>query len=337
MTPVGRLRIGEVHTLLRQEFPSIELSKIRYYEDKGLVYPSRSRKGYRLYSERDIECLREAFRLAQQEFVPLRVIRQRLIEQGLLPDEAVEPATKRAAKEAATTPVSLVAPTEEASTPTSPASPEEEPRRVATVRLIGTQSKPTLPLPGSAGAPSRMTPSTAPATPPSSDKQVAPAVAPAPSPVAPPPPAVVLTAVPDDDEDATLPEGLMTRKDFRDATGLTPGAMNDLVAYGFVRLVADNGVDYFSVDDIELAKDFGHLMRMGVEARHLQVLRRTVEREVELLAQLTEPIVRARRGRTPDDIQNDVSHVGDELQGFRSSLYNAALSDHLRDIGGPRP
>jgi len=46
----GIMRIGEVHTQLRKYFPDIELSKIRYYEDKGLVQPSRSRKGYRLYS-----------------------------------------------------------------------------------------------------------------------------------------------------------------------------------------------------------------------------------------------------------------------------------------------
>ena len=85
----GAMRIGEVHTQLRRYFPDIELSKIRYYEDKGLVQPSRSRKGYRLYSERDVECLREAIRLAQEEFVPLRVVRLRLIEQGLLRDVPV--------------------------------------------------------------------------------------------------------------------------------------------------------------------------------------------------------------------------------------------------------
>jgi len=50
-----KMRIGEVHTLLREEFPNIELSKIRYYEDKGLVRPSRSRKGYRLYSANDVD------------------------------------------------------------------------------------------------------------------------------------------------------------------------------------------------------------------------------------------------------------------------------------------
>ena len=92
-----KMRIGEVHTLLRADYPDIELSKIRYYEDKGLVQPERSRKGYRLYSERDVACLREAIRLAQEEFVPLRVVRLRLIEQGLL-DEVPVASMREAAR-----------------------------------------------------------------------------------------------------------------------------------------------------------------------------------------------------------------------------------------------
>ena len=106
----GIMRIGEVHAQLRKYFPDIELSKIRYYEDKGLVQPSRSRKGYRLYSERDIECLREAIRLAQEEFVPLRVVRLRLIEQGLLRDVPVPSSPRHAAREAVSNVVSIPAP-----------------------------------------------------------------------------------------------------------------------------------------------------------------------------------------------------------------------------------
>lgn len=101
MSSQGTMRIGEVHALLRLEHPDIELSKIRYYEDKGLVQPSRSRKGYRLYSEKDVACLREAIRLANEEFVPLRVVRLRLIEQGLLRDEPVAAANRQAARSAA--------------------------------------------------------------------------------------------------------------------------------------------------------------------------------------------------------------------------------------------
>jgi DNA-binding transcriptional MerR regulator len=106
----GVMRIGEVHAQLRKDFPDVELSKIRYYEDKGLVQPSRSRKGYRLYSERDVACLREAIRLAQEEFVPLRVVRLRLIEQGLLAAPNVTPNARHVARDAAPAVVSAPAP-----------------------------------------------------------------------------------------------------------------------------------------------------------------------------------------------------------------------------------
>ena len=106
----GTMRIGEVHALLRKDVPDIELSKIRYYEDKGLVEPSRSKKGYRLYSERDVQCLREAIRLANEEFVPLRVVRLRLIEQGLLKDSSPASSARQAARVSAPSPVSMPAP-----------------------------------------------------------------------------------------------------------------------------------------------------------------------------------------------------------------------------------
>ena len=105
----AKMRIGEVHTLLRHVYPDIELSKIRYYEDKGLVQPERSRKGYRLYSERDVACLREAIRLAQEEFVPLRVVRLRLIDQGLLHDTPVA-STREAARAVSSSRVVAVPP-----------------------------------------------------------------------------------------------------------------------------------------------------------------------------------------------------------------------------------
>lgn len=106
----GVMRIGEVHAELRKVFPNVELSKIRYYEDKGLVQPSRSRKGYRLYSERDVECLREAIRLAQEEFVPLRVVRLRLIEQGLLDPPNTSTNGRHVAREASVGVISAPAP-----------------------------------------------------------------------------------------------------------------------------------------------------------------------------------------------------------------------------------
>jgi DNA-binding transcriptional MerR regulator len=72
------LTIGTVRGMLRQEFPDISISKIRYLEDQGLLTPRRTQGGYRLFSEEDVERLQTILRLQRDEFLPLRVIRQEL-------------------------------------------------------------------------------------------------------------------------------------------------------------------------------------------------------------------------------------------------------------------
>jgi DNA-binding transcriptional MerR regulator len=74
----GPLTIGGVCTLLREEFPDISISKIRYLEDQGLLAPRRTPGRYRLYGDDDVERLRTILRLQRDEFLPLRVIRQEL-------------------------------------------------------------------------------------------------------------------------------------------------------------------------------------------------------------------------------------------------------------------
>lgn len=70
--------IGAVCKALRQEFPDISISKIRYLEDQKLLSPRRTQGGYRLYTHNDIQRLRTILRLQRDEFLPLRVIRQEL-------------------------------------------------------------------------------------------------------------------------------------------------------------------------------------------------------------------------------------------------------------------
>ena len=70
--------IGAVCESLREEFPDISISKIRYLEDQGLLHPSRTRGGYRLFAEADVERLVTILRLQRDEFLPLRVIREEL-------------------------------------------------------------------------------------------------------------------------------------------------------------------------------------------------------------------------------------------------------------------
>jgi DNA-binding transcriptional MerR regulator len=83
----GRLNIGEVHARLREEFPSLELSKLRYFEAMDLVRPTRTAAGYRKYSDNDVERLRYALALQRDHHLPLKVIREHLdaLDRGLEP------------------------------------------------------------------------------------------------------------------------------------------------------------------------------------------------------------------------------------------------------------
>ncbi len=76
--PRKALTIGAVCKVLGQEFDDISISKIRYLEDQKLLAPRRTRGGYRLYSQADVEQLRAILRMQRDEFLPLRVIRQEL-------------------------------------------------------------------------------------------------------------------------------------------------------------------------------------------------------------------------------------------------------------------
>lgn len=70
--------IGRVLEKLKNEFPDLTMSKIRFLDAEGLVQPSRSPKGYRRYSEEDIERLRYVLTMQRDHYSPLKVIREHL-------------------------------------------------------------------------------------------------------------------------------------------------------------------------------------------------------------------------------------------------------------------
>ena len=74
------MSIGEVMALLKPEFPDITVSKIRFLEGAGLVHPRRSASGYRKFSEDDVARLRFVLRAQRDQYLPLRVIRERLAD-----------------------------------------------------------------------------------------------------------------------------------------------------------------------------------------------------------------------------------------------------------------
>jgi DNA-binding transcriptional MerR regulator len=248
------MRIGEVHAVLRAEFPGIELSKIRYYEDKGLVAPSRSRKGYRLYSDQDVDCLREAFRLAQQEYVPLKVIRQRLIDQGLLEDEMASPTTRSAASSSVTTvtasyePVVAPAPVVELASTTEPAGGYSP--RLSLAEMV-------------------------------------------------------------------------------EATSLSERQIGELVDYGMLAPRVSAGRLCFDELDLEVARRFTTLAKRGIDVRHVQGLKRTVDRQVDIVHTVTTPMrLRAQRPGAPV-AAGETRVVAEELHALRSAILERAMRDYF--------
>jgi DNA-binding transcriptional MerR regulator len=94
------LSIGDVLTLLREEFPDVTISKIRFLESQGLVNPERSPSGYRKFFEHDVERLRWVLRQQREHFLPLKVIRDRLADGDLGDDVTVEQPNGKTARAA---------------------------------------------------------------------------------------------------------------------------------------------------------------------------------------------------------------------------------------------
>jgi DNA-binding transcriptional MerR regulator len=72
------LSIGEVLETIRPEFPDVSISKIRFLENEGLIAPERTASGYRKFYDGDVARLRHILSLQRDQFLPLRVIRERL-------------------------------------------------------------------------------------------------------------------------------------------------------------------------------------------------------------------------------------------------------------------
>ncbi|MEU3529560.1 MerR family transcriptional regulator [Streptomyces sp. NPDC038707] len=105
----GLMSIGTVLNVLRDEFPEVTISKIRFLESEGLVEPRRTPSGYRKFSAGDVERLGHILRMQRDHYLPLKVIREHLdaMERG----EAVPPPVVGRQRSAPDGPVSVEEPT----------------------------------------------------------------------------------------------------------------------------------------------------------------------------------------------------------------------------------
>jgi len=87
----GGYTIGEVLNQLKEDFEDITISKIRFLESEGLVFPDRTESGYRKFSDDDINRLRFILTAQRDHYLPLKVIREQLdrLDAGQVPAASV--------------------------------------------------------------------------------------------------------------------------------------------------------------------------------------------------------------------------------------------------------
>ena len=109
MASQSYVTIGRVVKKLQAQYPDLTVSKVRYWENEGLIEPVRSESGYRSYSQKDIARIEEILYLQHHEQLPLTAIKAKLLpprNQEKLSDKAS--AAARAARTHA--PISLEKP-----------------------------------------------------------------------------------------------------------------------------------------------------------------------------------------------------------------------------------
>jgi DNA-binding transcriptional MerR regulator len=216
------MSIGEVINLLRDDFPDVSVSKIRFLESQGLIDPGRSDSGYRQFDSRDLARLRFILQQQRDHFLPLKVIKSKLTlwERG---EESVE-------------------------------SRHPEPRH----------------------------------------------------------------------NDDSAPLG---RDDVLKRSGLSSRQLDELVSAGVVRPIGES--DVFPVEAGVVALEAKRLMDQGLEARHLRSIRLSVDREADLLRQLTAPLMRAANSEARARARDVLELSAGSVQAMHRAMLEGELKQQI--------
>ncbi len=223
MTDSGALSIGEVINLLRDDFPDVSVSKIRFLESQGLIDPGRSDSGYRKFDRTDLSRLRFILQQQRDHFLPLKVIKSKLT----LWERGDDVATRTA-----------------------------EP-----VAKLDARGEP------------------------------------------------------------------LGREDLLRRSGLSPSQLEDLLDIGVVRPLGDP--DVFSAETGIVAAEAKRLMDQGLEPRHLRTIRLSVDREAELLRQLTAPLMRANNAEAKARAKELLELNGASVQAMHRAMLENELKQQI--------
>jgi DNA-binding transcriptional MerR regulator len=349
------LSIGEVLALLLEEFPDVTISKIRFLESQGLIEPERTASGYRKFFDPDVERLRVILREQRENFLPLKVIRDRL-ETGEIDDSpaigmpaprgvrnveiapsigrgpaggsnVVAMHTNRGLERPVTSddtgaldPADLDGTGQlDAPLDVRRAGSGRHPASLATQHhAVSAAPAPAAPSPGATTPTTPTMPTTA-------------AMQPAPASVT----VTTSQVVAGDDRPpplaASSPSAPLTRTDLCARAGITPAQLAELESFGLVVPRGSGVSSTYQPHDLAIARAAAGFLARGVEVRHLRGWRQAAEREVGLFEQRVTPLLRQRNPHSREQavvLLSELEALGADL---RAGLVAALLHPH-RDV-----
>ncbi|HET9092931.1 MAG TPA: MerR family transcriptional regulator [Acidimicrobiales bacterium] len=330
------LSIGDVLALLREEFPDITISKIRFLESRGLLVPERTPSGYRKFYDHDVERLRWILRQQREHFLPLKVIKGRLEgaesttdRESLFDSGETPPATIAGSSRPG---LSAVSSANGNAHPSSGHAPGGElAARVATMQrregpghhegaAFAEARRASRPATGEHDRP--VPEPTGPRT------AGEPASSPAPPPAVPEPPSTPAPSVAD--LAGSLAGAALTAGELAQASGLSVSQVEQLESFGLIGGRSVAGVHCFDEDCVAVAKLAAGFAAFGIEARHLRLFKHAAERQAGLYSQAIMPLLRQRNPHARARALEDLGKLAD----LGTSLQAAFVKAILRDLTG---
>ena len=128
--------------------------------------------------------------------------------------------------------------------------------------------------------------------------------------------------------------GPLSRRELLDATGIDEAKLAELEEFG---LVLRSGRQY-PPEALEAVRAIAALSRYGVQARHLRVLRASVEREIALIEQVVAPLVRQRSPGARSRASQTAQDIGSLVLAAHAALIEMMLADAgFSGTGPPGP
>ena len=324
----SHLSIGEVLNILREEFPDVTISKIRFLESQGLIDPERTPSGYRKFYESDVSRLRWILHQQKENFLPLKVIKERLDRMGEEQPAPVhsiarpKPRGRRAPSRRAQRAQDLAPQLPLGDPMPAPADDEE----LAPTAKNGDRARMNERTPPRAEADRTPSREQAERTPPRAEE-------PRPAPRAEDPRRPRPDAAPPDAPDEAATTGgkdRLTRRELARSAGLEDWQLNELESFGLLEPVAYNGGDALFDDEGQaIATAAAGFYAHGISARHLRMYKHFAEREAGLFEQVMQQYIRQRNPEARAKAQQELASLSRLGRALRSAFLVHAVRDSL--------